>query len=90
MERRQRVALVKKVEGEEHLRDMVYVRLMGEMVMKTYLHAPNGLVRENAETAIACWGPGPARKKRIPVVERREKMHRCALAAKKNVEELTL
>ena len=31
--------------------------------MKTYLFAqPNGL-RENAETAISCRGPGPARKK---------------------------
>ena len=45
----------------------------------------NGL-RENAETAISCRGPGPARKKKevcIPVVERRRnKMHSCALVAK--------
>ena len=44
---------------------------------------PNGL-RENAETAVSCRGPGPARKKKkvIPVVESRNKMHRCVLVAK--------
>ena len=46
---------------------------------------PNGL-RENAETAISCRGPGPARKKREvyrSVVEgKRKKMHRCAPVAK--------
>ena len=38
----------------------------------------NGL-RENAEPAISCTGPGPATKKKrycIPVVGRKRKMHR--------------
>ena len=45
---------------------------------------PNGL-HENAETAMSCREPGPARKKkevRVPVVGRRRKMNRCALATK--------
>ena len=44
--------------------------------MKNVFARPNGL-RENAETAISCRGPGPARtNKGIPVVERRrKKMH---------------
>ena len=44
---------------------------------------PNGL-RENAESAISCRGPGRARKKKeVPVVQgRKKKMHRWALEAK--------
>ena len=57
-----------------------YERLREEIGMEMYLQ-PSG-VRENAETAISCGGPGPARKKRgIPpvVVGRRNKMRGCAL-----------
>ena len=45
---------------EGHLE--IYGGLIEEIGMKTHLQL-NG-IRENAETAISCRGPGPARKKR--------------------------
>ena len=40
-------------------------------------------LREHAETAISCRGPGPARKKKeVPAVGRRRKIHRFALVVK--------
>ena len=46
---------------EKHLK--IYGGLRGDIGMKTYLHGPSGL-REKAETAISCWGPGSTRKKK--------------------------
>ena len=63
---------------EEHLRDLRGVkRRNGD---ENVFARPNGL-RENAETAISCRGPGPARKK-SDTRRGRKKMHRCALVAK--------
>ena len=48
---------------------------------------------KNAETAISCIGPEPAKKKEevpgIPAVGRRKKTNRCVLAAKQKRVELT-
>ena len=80
-------ARVDKVEGEELLE--AYWRLREEIGIKTYLH---GLMDENAETAILCRGPGPAKNKLyrgIPVVRRRAKMHRCAIVGKETRVQLT-
>ena len=38
--------------------------LRREVGMETYLRGPIDYVRENADTAISCRGPRPARKKR--------------------------
>ena len=59
--KRERLALTNKVKEEEHLRDLrgVKTRDRNENV-STRL---NGL-RENADSAVSCRGPGPARKKR--------------------------
>ena len=53
--------------------------------METYLHGPMDFAK-NAETAISCMWPEPARKKKevpgIPVAgTRRKQMHRCARVA---------
>ena len=49
------------MKDEQHLE--IYGELREEIGMKTHLHGPiNYLARENAETAISCRGPGPARK----------------------------
>ena len=53
------LALRNKVKEEEHLE--IYGGLREEMEMKSYLHGP--IDYANAETAISCRGPGPARKK---------------------------
>ena len=55
------MALKKKVEGEEHLE--IYGRVRGEIIIENVFTRPIGL-RENAETAISCRGPGPARTKK--------------------------
>ena len=60
IEIRQRLTLRNKVKEEEHFSDLRKVkRNRNENVFAR----ANGL-RENAETAISCMGPGPARKKR--------------------------
>ena len=58
---RERLALRNKVKEEEHFRDLrgVKRRHRNEDVFAR----PNGL-RQNAETAISCWGPGPTGKKK--------------------------
>ena len=43
---------------------------------------PSQGLRENAETAITCTWTCQKEEKGIPVVERRKKMHRCALVGK--------
>ena len=55
-----RLALQTKVERE---RLQIYGRLREEIGMEIYFVRPSGL-RENAETAISCREPEPARKKR--------------------------
>ena len=67
---RERLALRNKVKEEEHLE--IYGGLREEIGMKTYLHGPIDYIRENAETAISCRGPGPARKKRTSSREEKE------------------
>ena len=60
VERGQRLAL-RKVEGGKHFRD---IREVARRNWTENAFAwPNGL-RENAETAVSCRGPGPARKKK--------------------------
>ena len=53
--------------------------------MKAYFTRPSGL-RENAETAISCRGPGPARKRKEVCQWSLggRKCNRCALVAKAN------
>ena len=56
------------------------------------VYARPSRLRENPETAISCRRPGPARNKKEVyqyVVERRRKMHACALVAKQSRVELT-
>ena len=61
IERGERLALRNKVKEEEHFR---YIRGFKRRNRNENVFArPNGL-RENAETAISCRGPGPARKNR--------------------------
>ena len=79
---RERLALG-KVKEEDHLE--IYGRLREEIGLKTYLHGP----MDYAKTLKLRFRVGdldlPERRKRyisMPVVERREKMHRCALVAK--------
>ena len=60
-ERRERLALRNKVNSKKHLE--MYGGLSIGLGMKTYLHGPKDS-GENAETAISCRGPGPARKKK--------------------------
>ena len=71
-DRKKGKASVKKEGGRGWTLEMCG-RLRQEIGMQMYFVRPNGL-RENAETAISCRGPGPIRKKeevvlRIPVVE---------------------
>ena len=56
---RERLALRNKVKEEEHLEIYGGLRYRNENVFAR----PNGL-RENADSAISCRGPGPARKKK--------------------------
>ena len=64
---------MKRGEKGETLRDLRWVkkRDWNENVFAL----PNGL-RENAETAISCRGPGPARKKRC-ASSREDEEHMC-------------
>ena len=54
---REKLALRSKVKEEEHF------KIYGGLREENVLARPNGL-RENAETAISCRGPGPARTKK--------------------------
>ena len=61
IEIRERLALRNKVKEEEQLRDVRTVKRKNRN--ENVFARPNGL-RENAETAISCRGPGPARLKK--------------------------
>ena len=62
IEIRGRLALRNKVEEEEHLRYLWGVKRRNRN--ENVFARPNG-IREKAETAISCRGPGPARKKEV-------------------------
>ena len=62
IEMRERLALRNKVKEEEHLKDLRGGKRRNRN--ENVFARPNGL-RENAETAISCRGPGPARRKRF-------------------------
>ena len=61
IEIRQRPGLRNKVKEEKHLRDLRGFKRRNRN--ENVFARPNGL-RENAETAISCRGPRPARKKK--------------------------
>ena len=61
MERRARLALRNRVKLEKHFGDMGGNKRRNRN--ENVFAQPNGL-RENAETAFSCRGPGPARKKK--------------------------
>ena len=61
VEIREKLALRNKVKEEEHLRDLRGVKRRNRN--ENVFARPNGL-RENAETAISCRGPGATRKKK--------------------------
>ena len=74
IEERERLALRNKVKEEKHLRDIPGVerRYWNENVAAR----PNGL-REKAETAISCRGPGPTRKRYTSSREEDVDAHVC-------------
>ena len=65
MERKERLALRNKVEsgGKKHLDIYYLVEIMQRERNANVFARPNGL-RENAETAIPCGRPRPAKKKK--------------------------